>query len=244
MNARRLRALRPMTRAKILPDDSAPPPAGGARQRGVAAPGFPLCVFARPALPFRREVTRPPFLRRVRGRRRTHAGRLVRRAHGGAVSTAVRREDGAVARWPTARHAALPGRAHHAQSDCPRPRRGGSNWPSGTSSVARRKPANPASCRHAVPCAAPWTPANATHDCARPWGALKATPATKPSDGNFSNCPAPPAACVCAPRTNWPAGPSPRCAAPRHRRKKGEAAAALDARLDPATDENTEAAVK
>ena len=103
MNARRLPALRPMTRAKILR-----PHRGMRRSTRPARAGFiPLCVFARPPSEVRGEFAPPTFLRRVRGRRRTPAGRLVRRAGGGAVSAAVRREDGTVARYPAARLAAL-----------------------------------------------------------------------------------------------------------------------------------------
>jgi hypothetical protein len=49
MNARRLRALRPMTRAKILPDDSAPPP----REAPVNA-AWPHRVFHFASSPVRR----------------------------------------------------------------------------------------------------------------------------------------------------------------------------------------------
>ena len=103
MNARRLPALRPMTRAKILRTHR-----GMRRSTRPARAGFiPLCVFARPPSEVRREVAPPTFFRCVRRRRRTPAGRLVRRAGGGAVSAAARREDGTVARRPAARLAAL-----------------------------------------------------------------------------------------------------------------------------------------
>ena len=120
---------------------------------------------------------------------------------------------------PDSRLPALPPCA----SSAPRPIRlpasaaSGSDWPSGTSRVGCGKPASPTSYRHAVACAAPWSPANAPHDCARPWGAVTATPATKPQGGNFSNGPPTPASCGRAPFPNWPACASPRRVAPRPR---------------------------
>lgn len=209
MNGRRLPALRPMTRAKILR-----PHRGMRRSTRPARAGFiPLCVFARPPSEVRGEFAPPTFLRPVRGRRRTPRAD----SFDAPVEARFRPPSGErIAPSPDTRLPALPPCA----SSAPRPIRlpasaaSGSDWPSGTSRVACHKPANPTSCRHAVACAAPWTPANAPHDCARPWGAVTATPATKPQGGNFSNGPPTPASCGRAPFPNWPACASPRRAAP------------------------------